>query len=871
MKSATSLFSILAVPAPANGRAATTFLNKLLLPGLSILLAYFCVSAHAQSGQWTWVGGSNTIGVNGGQSGVYGTLGVPAAGNFPGSRTLPVSWTGKDGRLWLFGGGGYDSAGNNGDLNDLWVFNPSTNEWTWMAGSNTIGPNCDPNGGQCGQSAVFGTLGTPAAGNTPGGLSGASGWTDSSGNLWLFGGQGYIVPEPDNNNGLNNFGGFNDLWEFSPSTNEWAWMGGSATPPPGGGQPGVYGTLGTPAAGNIPGGRNSAASWTDSGGHFWLFGGGGADAGSNGGYLNDLWEFNPSTNQWAWMGGSSAIAIQPANSGVYGTLGTPSPGNSPGGRLRAANSIDSKGNLWLFGGWGQDSAGNSGDLNDVWEFNPSTNEWTWMGGSSTMTLISPGNGYGQPGVYGTLDTFAAGDIPGGRWPGTSWTDNGGHLWLFGGLGKDTGNDNGGFLNDLWELNPTTNEWAWMGGSSIPNQPGVYGTSGTPSAGNIPGARWFSTTWTDSSGHLWLFGGGGFDANGNWGSLGDLWEFQPFATASTPTFSLAAGTYTSIQTVTIADSTPGAIIYYTLDGSTPTTASALYSKALTISQTTTINAIAIATGYSNSAVATATYILNLPPSTAPGFTPAAGTYTTVEKVKITDSMKGASIYYTLDGSTPTIASAKYTAAISVNQTTTINAIAVATGYSSSSVASAVYIITIAAAPTFTPTAGEYGQAQWVTLASATPNPTIYYTTDGSTPSESSTQYTGPIAVSATTTIKAIATAIGYTGSPVVSAKFTLVSSPNVLTGLASGIATPAATLNATVHDFDSAGQVWFLWGTNSTALNSSTEKVALPALSGAQSVSAPLTGLAGGTTYYFQPVASTVGGTSYGAIQSFTTN
>ena len=583
------------------------------------------------------------------------------------------------------------------------------------------------------------------------------------------------------------------------------------------------------------------------------------------------------TGEWTWMGGSSSDRIncdefgECGQPGVYGTLGTPAAANFPGGRSGGSTWTDGSGTFWLFDGMGIDANGYGGLLNDVWKFNPATVQWTWMGGSSTMTLISPGNGYGQPGVYGTLDTFAAGDIPGGRWPGTSWTDNGGHLWLFGGLGKDTGNDNGGFLNDLWELNPTTNEWAWMGGSSIPNQPGVYGTSGTPSAGNIPGARWFSTTWTDSSGHLWLFGGGGFDANGNWGSLGDLWEFQPFATASTPTFSLAAGTYTSIQTVTIADSTPGAIIYYTLDGSTPTTASALYSKALTISQTTTINAIAIATGYSNSAVATATYILNLPPSTAPGFTPAAGTYTTVEKVKITDSMKGASIYYTLDGSTPTIASAKYTAAISVNQTTTINAIAVATGYSSSSVASAVYIITIAAAPTFTPTAGEYGQAQWVTLASATPNPTIYYTTDGSTPSESSTQYTGPIAVSATTTIKAIATAIGYTGSPVVSAKFTLVSSPNVLTGLASGIATPAATLNATVHDFDSAGQVWFLWGTNSTALNSSTEKVALPALSGAQSVSAPLTGLAGGTTYYFQPVASTVGGTSYGAIQSFTTN
>ena len=72
-------------------------------------------------------------------------------------------------------------------------------------------------------------------------------------------------------------------------------------------------------------------------------------------------------------------------------------------------------------------------------------------------------------------------------------------------------------------------------------------------------------------------------------------------------------------------------------------------------------------------------------------------------------------------------------------------------------------------------------------------------------------------------------------------------------------------------FNAAGQVWFLWGSSSTALNFSTDKVALPALSGAQSISAPLSGLTGGTTYYFQPVAETVGGTSYGAIQSFTTN
>ena len=88
---------------------------------------------------------------------------------------------------------------------------------------------------------------------------------------------------------------------------------------------------------------------------------------------------------------------------------------------------------------------------------------------------------------------------------------------------------------------------------------------------------------------------------------------------------------------------------------------------------------------------------------------------------------------------------------------------------------------------------------------------------------------------------------------------------------SGIATPKATLNATVNGLGAAGQVWFVWGTTSTALNSTTPKTTLPASAAAQSVSAALTGLKSKTTYYFQPVASAVGGTSYGAIQSFTAN
>lgn len=83
------------------------------------------------------------------------------------------------------------------------------------------------------------------------------------------------------------------------------------------------------------------------------------------------------------------------------------------------------------------------------------------------------------------------------------------------------------------------------------------------------------------------------------------------TCSTPTFSPAAGTYSSAQNVSIACTTEGAAIYYTTDGSTPTAESTAYTQAIPVSTTTTIKAIAVADGYTNSAVATATYTI-VPP-------------------------------------------------------------------------------------------------------------------------------------------------------------------------------------------------------------------------------------------------------------------
>ncbi|MGA3161653.1 MAG: kelch repeat-containing protein [Terracidiphilus sp.] len=101
------------------------------------------------------------------------------------------------------------------------------------------------------------------------------------------------------------------------------------------------------------------------------------------------------------------------------------------------------------------------------------NDWTWLGGDSAMTLGPDGIWYG-PGVYGTLGTPAAGNIPGGRIGSASWTDQSGHFWLFGGWGFDAVG-NAGELNDLWEFNPITKEWAWISGGSADYSPGVYGT------------------------------------------------------------------------------------------------------------------------------------------------------------------------------------------------------------------------------------------------------------------------------------------------------------------------------------------------------------------------------------------------------------
>jgi uncharacterized membrane protein len=195
---------------------------------------------------------------------------------------------------------------------------------------------------------------------------------------------------------------------------------------------------------------------------------------------------------------------------------------------------------------------------------------------------------------------------------------------------------------------------------------------------------------------------------------------------------------------------------------------LYSGPITVASTQTLKAIAVASGYSNSAVATATYTIA---ATAPVYSPKAGTYTSAQSVSITDATSGATIYYTTNGTTPTTSSSLYSGPITVASTETLRAMAVASGYSNSAVATATFTIA-ATAPVFSPKAGTYTSAQSVSITDATSGAAIYYTTDGTTPTTSSSLYSGPITVASTETLRAMAVASGYSNSAVATATFTI---------------------------------------------------------------------------------------------------
>ncbi|UWZ84835.1 Kelch repeat-containing protein [Occallatibacter riparius] len=480
------------------------------------------MQVSAQANQWVWMGGGSTYNP---VQGEFGTQGVPSAAHVPDIRAGAISWTDRSGSFWLFGGGNYSTLGlANTHNNDLWKYDPATNQWTWMSGSNTNAPG------------VYGVQGVAAADNAPGSRESGAAWTDVDGNLWLYGGRGFDAQ------GF--IGTLDDLWKFDVARGVWTWMGGDSHLADNSkracSQP-SYGTLGVPSTANTPGGRMRGGAWTGADGTFWLFGGGGCD-----GILNDLWKYEPTSGMWTWMGGSATAN----DTGRYGTLGAASSSNVPAARLNVASWTDKQGRFWLFGGDGVGADGLRGYLNDLWAYDPGKHEWTWMSGSSsvgTENCYHPGLMCARSGVYGKLGQFAAGNVPGGREGSMGAVDASGDLLLFGGRNNPSEAINK--MNDLWAFNIGTRQWAWISGSNVfecvtkdaggacqlGGQRGVYGTLGAGAAITMPGSRDSGLSWSDKDGNFWIFGGEAVDKSGVNAPLNDLWVYQQLA----PTFTLAS--------------------------------------------------------------------------------------------------------------------------------------------------------------------------------------------------------------------------------------------------------------------------------------------------------------------------------------------
>jgi len=422
-------------------------------------LLFFCFSivvihySFAQNpGEWMWIHGTNVpYG-----SASYGTQGVASPTNVPASSYESCDWADLNGNFWLFGGTGNSSY--------LWKYDPITNEWTWMTGNGTTN---------------FGVQGVSSpTNNPPTKWYGAASWVDVQGNLWVFGGLSTS----------------SDLWKYNPSVNEWVWMKGAQS-----GGNAVYGLQGVPDTANTPGPRSECvAAWTDSSNNLWLFGGYGN--------YNDLWRYTIATNTWTWMKGSNTTG----QAGVYGTLGVEAPANTPGARAIYTHWKDKNENLWLFGGTNAITT-SAIAFNDLWRYNPVTNNWAWMGGLTT--------------------TGAVGDISVGKcisdtanWPGqkyensASWTDQCGNFWMCGGT------TDGNFVkvwNDLWMYSPVSNQWTWVSGDTASNPVPNWGTKNVSSPTNKMNGRGGNLGWYDNQGHIYLFGG---YSSSPLATYNDLWKF-----------------------------------------------------------------------------------------------------------------------------------------------------------------------------------------------------------------------------------------------------------------------------------------------------------------------------------------------------------
>eukprot|EP01119_Soliformovum_irregulare_P014107 TRINITY_DN3829_c0_g1_i1.p1 TRINITY_DN3829_c0_g1~~TRINITY_DN3829_c0_g1_i1.p1 ORF type:complete len:780 (-),score=197.66 TRINITY_DN3829_c0_g1_i1:108-2447(-) len=355
------------------------------------------------------------------------------------TRSPSTAGSRRNGILWKKDETLYTGFGLTGAIetsqNSVFSFNLSSSQWSFIGGASTS------------------TSENPATQSTPGSRSNLGATAlDANGNLILFGGLGCssLCTTP-----LQTLG---DIWIFNITANQFTSAGGLKSGDNRGNE-------------RNPATRRDAASWYVNGA-MYLFGGFGMS--NQLGYLSDVWQMTVDGRVWTSISGNGSANA----TGVYGEKGSPSINNLPAARSMPATWTDPSGKLYLFGGQDPD-----GMRTDVWMFDVTTFEWTWLSGSQKSGGASV---VGQQGVFGA--TF----FPRGRIGSVTWRDPMGRLFLFGGS-----SGNGNTINDVWCFDPSISQWAWMGGPLNTNDVGNE---------TWPSARYGTSFYQDNDGTVYIYGG-----------------------------------------------------------------------------------------------------------------------------------------------------------------------------------------------------------------------------------------------------------------------------------------------------------------------------------------------------------------------------
>jgi glucose/arabinose dehydrogenase len=272
--------------------------------------------------------------------------------------------------------------------------------------------------------------------------------------------------------------------------------------------------------------------------------------------------------------------------------------------------------------------------------------------------------------------------------------------------------------------------------------------------------------------------------------GRIYQIQDSGQVWTPTFSPANGTIFS-NMVAVTCLTTNAEIHYTTNGMDPTLSDPVVAAGGIIQVETGItNKLrAFRADLSPSGIAVAIFMNKV---AAPVFSPSSEAVTNGTRVTISTITPNAVIYYTTNGTMPTISSSTYSVPLVFQNSLAIRAFGAENGYSNSTIAQRNYSLAQAAVPVFNPSSGPITNGTSISIACLTPGSAIYYTLDGSTPTTNSLVYTNAFLVNSGITINAFAAANNYGNSSVSSIVYGFKDiESTVVTTVATGLGGPRA--------------------------------------------------------------------------------